>query len=233
MSTFATIVACIAMAVPALAQEPNSTSLPTVTVSAKGSDVRAVLHELFEQQKKSYVLDPSVKFSLYLSLNEIEFEEALIVVCKAASLKYELQNGIYYINKGTLKPETNPVKPTTDAKPTIKPVETKTAPERPRGILPGSVFQKRVTTRFNKIDIRELFAEISKQTGVEIEIDKSVPNYKLDAFLIDTSLKYAIDQINAGAGLEYKLTNFKSILIFMPKKEDQTRIQVIKEENKS
>ena len=229
MSTFATLAACIALAVPAFAQEPSSTPLPTVTVSAKGSDVRAVLHELFEQQKKSYVLDPSVKFSLYLSLNEIEFEEALIVVCKAASLKYELQNGIYYINKGVLKQEN---KPTTDVKPTVKPVETKTAPERPRGILPGSVFQKRVTTRFNKIDIRELFADIAKQTGVEIEIDKSVPNYKLDAFLIDTSLKYAIDQINAGAGLEYKLTNFKSILIFMPKKEDQTRIQLIKEDPK-
>jgi len=53
---------------------------PTVSISAKGEDVRSVLHDLFTQSKKSFVLQPSVRFVLYLSLKDIEFEEALQLV---------------------------------------------------------------------------------------------------------------------------------------------------------
>jgi type II secretory pathway component HofQ len=226
MKTLATLVACIALAVPAFAQETTASPLPTVSVSAKGTDVRSVLHDMFTQQKKSYVLDPGVRFALYLSLNDIDFDEALTIVCKTSGLKYELQNGIYFLSKGIAKPAP-PVVAKQEAKPIPKPAETKPVEEKPRGIVPSATFQKRVTTRFSKVPIRDLFADISKQVGVEIEVDKSVPNYKLDAYLIDTSLKYAIDQINWGAGLAYKLTNNRSILIYVPKKEETSRVQVI------
>lgn len=223
MKTLATLVAFIALAVPAFAQDTPSTK---VTVSAKGTDVRSVLHELFTQQKKNYVLDPGVRFALYLSLSDVEFDQALAIVCRNASLKYEIKDGIYFMSRKAAEPA--PV--TTVAKSQQpKPVAVKPEPEKPKGTIPMSVFQKRVTTRFSKVPIRDLFADIAKQVGVEIEVDKSVPNYKLDAYLIDTSLKYAIDQINWGAGLAYKLTNNKSILIYVPKKEETSRVQVISE----
>jgi hypothetical protein len=61
-----------------------------------------------------------------------------------------------------------------------------------------------------------VFAELSKQTGVKIEVDPSVPAYKLDAFLIRTSLRYALDQVGAAAKLLYKFTDTNTILIYRP-----------------
>lgn len=107
---------------------------PNVSIAAKGDDVRQVLHSLFDQAKKSYVLEPNVRFVLFLSLRDMEFEEALQLVCKNANLKYEIQNGVYFVNqaKSVLKeqPKTAPKTDTTPLKsdPTNKP-ETTTKPE--------------------------------------------------------------------------------------------------------
>ncbi|HZH99419.1 MAG TPA: hypothetical protein VEX38_10650 [Fimbriimonadaceae bacterium] len=183
---------------------------PTVSISAKGEDVRSVLHDLFTQSKKSFVLQPSVRFVLYLSLKDIEFEEALQLVCTTASLKYEVQNGIYFVsNAPKAKPEAEKKEPTEDPG----------QPAQPKGKLPESVLQKRLTTKFSKTDIRALFADVSKQTGVALEVAANVPAYKLDAFLNDTSLKFALDTVCKAAGLEYKFTENLSILISKPEKD--------------
>ena len=42
------------------------------------------------------------------------------------------------------------------------------------------------------------------QAGIAIEVDPTVPGYKLDAYLINTSLKYALDQVTEAAGLKYR-----------------------------
>jgi type II secretory pathway component GspD/PulD (secretin) len=102
----------------------SQTSPITVTISSKGQDVRPVVHDLFEQAKKSYVLEPNVHFVLYLSLRDVEFEEALMTICKTASLSYELQNGVYYISKA--KPKTAPATPKTT--PPTENTESKTPP---------------------------------------------------------------------------------------------------------
>lgn len=188
------LLSCLALA--CFAQE----ALQTVSVKAKGDDVRTVLHDLFSQAKKNYILEPGVRYALYLSLDGVEFEEALQLVCKNASLDYELQNGIYFVKK-------------TDG-------STASTTAKPKGKLPESVLNKMITTRFDKIDIRTLFSNISKQAGITIEIDKEVPAYKLDAYLLKTSLKFALTTICDAARLKYVFTDNKTILL-TPKKDGE------------
>ncbi len=171
----------------------------TVTLTAKGTDVRDVLFDLFDQTKKNFVLEPNVRFVLYLSLQGIEFEEALDIVCEQASLKYEVDNGIYYVSRRAA--------PAAGAK-----TGPEVAVHRPVRVTETDL-QKRLTTRLKKADLRAVFAEFAKQTGVAIEVSPRVPRYKLDAFLNDTSLRYALDVTTRAAKLTWTPTDSRSILI--------------------
>jgi len=170
----------------------------TVSVSSKGEDVRSVLYDMFEQTGRNFVLEPNIRFVLYLNLKEVAFDEALAIVCNLASLKFEVQNDIFYVSKGEAPSRPNP------------------GPQvvvRPLGQVTEADLEKRLTTRFAITDIREVFAEFSKQTGVQIEVSARVPNYKLDAFLVDTTLKYALEVVTKAAGLTFSKTDEKSVLI--------------------
>jgi hypothetical protein len=172
-----------------------------VSITSRGNDVRTVLFDLFTQAKKNFVLEPNIHFALYLALTGVEFDEALAVVCSTADLKYELNNGIYFISK---LPER--------AVGSAKPIETPVAP-KPLGKLADRDLAKRVTTKLSKADIRAVFTELQAQTGVEITVDKGVPNFRVDAYLVSTSLKYALDVVTKAAGIEYVRTDNRTILI--------------------
>lgn len=204
---------------PANEEKPTSSVKPAaadpvlVSVSAKGHDVRVVLHEMFKQAEKSFVLEPNIRHGLYLSLEKIEFEEALRLVGKMAELSIDVQNGIYFISqKKSAKPDTA-VKGAFEAKPA------------PKGKLATSVLAKRLTTRFDKVDIRKLIANLTEQTGVAFEVADDVPNYKLDAYLLNTSLKFALDTICAATKLQYKFTDNLSIAI--TKEEPKAGVKVV------
>jgi type II secretory pathway component GspD/PulD (secretin) len=201
-----------------------------VSIKAKGDDVRSVLSDLFGQAKKNFVLAPGVRFVLYLGLDKVEFDEALEIVCQQANLRVEIQNGIYYITTRPAKKADAPVekKIDTGSNTTENSAGAKVElvqPTKPKGTLPAGVLQKKVSTKLAKADIRVLFAQLGKQTGLTIEVDPAVPAYKLDAYLINTSLKYALDQITGAAKLQYKLTDNMSILITKP--VEQNRVAVI------
>jgi type II secretory pathway component GspD/PulD (secretin) len=205
----------ILLAAAAAAAFPQTTpstkahaAVQTVSVSANGEDVRAVVHTLFTQAKKSYVMDPSIHFVLYLSLADMDFDEALQLICKTANLGYELQNGIYFVGKP--KPA-QPKPATVSAKP---------------GKLAADVLKRRVTTKLEKIDMRDLFRRISEQINVKIEVNAKVPSYKLDAILKNTSLKYALDTICQAANLSYRFTDNLSIEIFMPPSENRVSLRL-------
>jgi hypothetical protein len=232
-----------------------------VSVNARGTDIRPVIHDLFEQVKRNYVLAPDVKLTIFLSLHDIEFDEALMLICKNAGLTYELQNGIYFIKvdpKSAVKqdsqsapkidpkpnpapltdltktnpPKTSPSKSETKSNPVLQksrnpedpltvvpslngkpaPADTKTT-NVSKGTLDKSVLAKRITTRLQKVDLRDLAATLTDQTGILIEIAPDVPAYKLDAYLLRTSLKYALDRVCRGAGLNYIFTDRNSILL--------------------
>lgn len=223
----------------------------TVTITAKGLDVRSVLYDLFQQTGHNFVIDQGVRYVLYLNLAKVEFDEAFKVVLKQADLGFEVKNDIYYIGKNrpknfsvkidkaattppvehkTTQPEehkaTQPVgnKTTGTVTPPPLPISKNTNPDVPK--LPGGTttgqtgtkltlqdLQKRLTTRMAMADIKDVFNEFAKQTGFTIELDPKVPAYKLDAYLINTSLKYALDVVTEATKLEYVLTDKGTIKI--------------------
>jgi type II secretory pathway component GspD/PulD (secretin) len=176
-----------------------------VSVTGKATDVRAILADLFAQAKQNYVLQPGVQAALYLTLDKIEFEEALNIICAQSKLQFEIQNGIYFITK---------------AKPAV------IAPATPviKGTLDKSVLDKRLTTRLNKTDIRAVFAEFAKQTQVALDVDKTVPNFKLDAILTKATLRYALEKVTEATGLKFKFTDHLTILIYKP--EDGNKVAI-------
>ncbi len=178
---------------------------PTVTISAKGSDVRGVIHDLCTQAKKSYVLQPGINFALFLSLENVDFEEALNIVCAQAKLQFEIQNGIYFISKA-------------------KAVITPATPPPALGPLPKTVLDRTLTIHLLKTEIKTVFEEMGKLTSIKIEVDSTVPAYKLDAVLTKISLKGALDKITQATGLKYKFTNNKSLMIFKP--EDPNKVSI-------
>jgi type II secretory pathway component GspD/PulD (secretin) len=191
----------------------------TVSVSANGSDVRTVLHDLFGQTKQNYVIEPSVRFSLYLSLDKVDFDEALAIICHLSKLKAEKQNGIYYVSNDV------PVVASTSPQAAVKPKDPTPLPlDSPPVITQNTLKTKHVTTRLAKTDIRKVFAAIAKEAGVTIVVDSSVPACKLDAFLEKTTLKYALDQIVGAAKLRYRIVGKQSILIYSDETENRVSL---------
>src|SRR4051812_35562885 len=92
------ILPCFAAAAPFDGAGQATTPTSQISVKAKGDDVRSVLSDMFNQTKKNFVLAPGVRFVLYLSLDKVEFDEALEIICQQANLRVEIQNGIYYIS---------------------------------------------------------------------------------------------------------------------------------------
>jgi hypothetical protein len=203
------------------AQENAKPETPKVTVKAKGDDVRTVLATIFEQAKKQYVLPVNFRFALFLSLEDAEFEKALSIVCKQTGLEAVEEDGVYHVRVAAKKPAEKPVEKTEPIKieakeedePKPVPAPPKAEPAPKKGILSPHVLARKLTTRLNKADIRDVFAAMSEQTKVPIEVAADVPTYKLDAFLIKTSLKYALDRITSATGLEYRFTDRGTIAI--------------------
>ena len=79
--------------------------------------------------------------------------------------------------------------------------------------LSPTVLARRITGRFSKAPIRQVLETFAFQSGVKIEIDPSVPFYKLDVVLNNTSLKYALDQVTKAAGLVYRLSDHGTIMV--------------------
>ena len=207
-----------------------------VTITSKGRDVREVLYDLFVQKKKNFVVEGVEKVELFLNLTDISFDEALEIVMKQAGLKYDLQSDIYYLSKKSKMAApavADPIKPspagTTGTTPTMTPIENRLDPQsKPPVIgtpppvtlkaptptqLTDADLRKRLTTRFNLVDIRDLFADFARQTGVKIEVAADVPAYKVKAFLIDTSLKFAMDTVTKKAKLKYAKTDNQSLMV--------------------
>jgi type II secretory pathway component GspD/PulD (secretin) len=198
-----------------IGQAPGTQQTGLVSIKADGTDVHEVLKSLFGQAKKNYVLEPGIHFALYLSLEGVEFDEALGIVCHLAKLKNELRDGIYYVgpDNGDVKPTgkpielTPPVKPAKPAKPTQTGPVSKPKVASAGSLTSGALYKKRVNVRFAKTDIRSVFSELGRQGQVTIVVDKSVPNYKLDVVLRHTSLLYAMQRITKAAGLTFGVEN--------------------------
>lgn len=188
--------------VSTLADQPT-----TVTLSSKGTDVRFVLHDLFTQAKQSYVIKSVPRIDLYLSLENLDFEEALELILSISDLHYERQNGIYFISKGRRAVESA----SADKNNSESAPKTTGAPEKvttePTGKLPSSVLNKTIKGSYTKKELSTILEDFSKQTGVKIELDKKVPKYYLDFTINTTSLGWALRKLATELKLELVFTD--------------------------
>lgn len=158
---------------------------PVVSIQARGTDVKEVLADLFTQAKRDFMLNSSSEKKIYLSVRQIPFTKALQMVCEAARLRFTLQDEIYIIEAAGSSTETrNP---------------------EPQNVQ--DALKRRVSLKVNQMGIRAIAAGLSKQSGVPIELDKGVPNYRINAKLPETTLEAALHAICSGTGLKYEWTD--------------------------
>jgi hypothetical protein len=207
----------------------NGALAQSIQIKSNGDDLRRVIASVFEQAKQQYVLETNLHQTLYMSLDSITFEKAVEILSNVADLKFEKKQGIWYINRRAKQfvpkfdnQKTASTKGTnskgTDIKGTVKGAETKanktkqttaaqefanTDTKKP---VSATELNQKLSTRLSKTDIRDVFDEFSKQTKVEIVVDSSVPHYKIDAFMFNTSLKFALERVCKAAGLKYIIT---------------------------
>lgn len=197
-----------------------------ITLRSKGGDAREVIAQLFEQSGQEYVIEANVKQSIYLSISDVPFGTALDILSRLADVSFLKKQGVWYVVKARTA-EANPGATSGTAaqqianpvKAAAKPKMEDTAPSQEQNPMFArnqriqSPLAKRVLTRMTKADIRAVFTEFAMQTGIEIIVAEDVPNFKLDAFMIETSLKYALDEICKATKLKYQLTPGKTVLI--------------------
>ncbi len=200
--------------------------IQNITLRSRGGDAREVIAQLFEQAGAEYVIEANVKQSIYISVSNVPFGTALDILSRLADVSFLKKQGVWYVVKARTA-EANPgatsgtaaQKLATPAKTAAKPKMEDTAPSQEQNPMFArnqriqSPLAKRVLTRMTKADIRAVFTEFAMQTGVEIIVAEDVPNFKLDAFMIETSLKYALDEICKATKLKYQLTPGKTVLI--------------------
>jgi type II secretory pathway component GspD/PulD (secretin) len=175
----------------------------TVRVKAKGDDLRVVLASIFEQTGQQYVVQTSARQGLYLSLDGVTLEYAIEVIAEVTDLEFEKKAGVWYVRT---------------KKPVARTQAQNFAPNAPIASPPlpnfdPSTLEKKVSTKLTKTSIKDVFAAFAKQTGTTITIDKGVPLYKIDAFMYNTSLKFALERICKAAGLKYDLLPGKTVRI--------------------
>lgn len=214
MKKIAIICAGLCLALTALGQTSESgVSVDgelKVTVTSNGDDVRKVLFQMFSQAKKNFIVETGLYFSLTLNLSNVPFETALGFICKNAGMAYRIENDVYVFHK----PEKQPLK--TQETKTVS-GQTSAPPQNaaPKTLDP-SVLNKTINTRLEMADIRDVFREFTKQTGVPIEVDKRVKSLKVNAYMIETSLRFALNSITQTAKLMYTFTDRGTILVSDP-----------------
>lgn len=196
------LIALIALCVwtNALTQGENQPPTPgTVSVDARGDDVRNVLYDLFKQQGASFVVQTGVFYTLYLSLDNVAFEVALKHICHIAGLEYEMEDGIYVFKAGAPKP------PGQNR-------HTQATPIEPIPIDP-SALQKTLTLRLAENDIRTVMRAITAKTDVPIEVAEDVPSFKVNAYFTGVTIREALNTITKAAGLKWGISEAGKLIV--------------------
>lgn len=220
MKRIPVICASLCLALTALGQTSGSgvtvNSDLKVTVTSNGDDVRKVLFQMFRQADKNFIVETGLYFSLTLNLSNVPFETALGFICKNAGMAYRIENDVYVFHK----PEKQPLK----AQETQTVSGQAAAPQQSHSpkTLDPSVLNKTINTRLEMADIRDVFREFTKQTGVPIEVDKRVKSLKVNAYMVDTSLRFALNSITQTAKLMYTFTDRGTILVSDPRMPAET-----------
>jgi hypothetical protein len=181
-----------------------------ISLDSRGQDVREVLATLFAEAKKPYALDAAISGKLYIKIDAMPYEKALSIVLTQAGLLAKDRDGVVMITLA--KETTTPVKTVLAAKSVVTPKVPAKAAEKPvektTDVTPAT-YNRKVTTRLTKATLADVFTAFGTQADVKIEIDPSVPAYRIDAFFVKTSLKYALNRVCKAAKLKYQAVDGK------------------------
>lgn len=213
MKKWITPIAICAVLSGAIAQETQNQTEPTsaekkISFSARGTDVRYVLFDIFSQVKKNFLVQETGIVNLFVSVQEIGFDQAIDVVCKAGNIEYKVVDGVYVFSKAKKTANPTNVQSQTTVQNQSAVVEKPIAKK-----LDEAILNKHLTIRLQQTEIRKVFGDIGKQIGITIEIAPAVKNFKVNAFLIDTSLRFALNSLTQSAGLVYSLTDHGTVLV--------------------
>lgn len=183
----------------------------SVKITARGIDVRPIIHDLFDQVKKNYVLDPNVQVQLYMSLHDVEFDEALELICKTAGLTYEVQNGIYFIKADPKRPAAKPAekpaeKPKVQATPIEKPIAKPIVPTaEPK---PKLVFNNKPRTTEDPLMVVPPVngkPVVKQPEAPKATLDKSVLNKRITTRLKKVDFRALINELERQTGLKIEV----------------------------
>lgn len=198
--TFLITLVLLGASANALAQAGNEESTQaTVSVDARGDDVRNVLYDLFKQQGTSFVVQTGVFYNLYLNLENVPFAVALRHICHIAGLTYEIQDGIYVFKVSAAKPS--------GAIPPTSPGAIQHAPIDP------SALEKTLTLRLAENDIRTVMRAITAKTEVPILVADDVPSLKVNAYFTGVTVREALNTITKAAGLKWTVTEAGKLVV--------------------
>jgi type II secretory pathway component GspD/PulD (secretin) len=168
---------------PAVAAE--TTISPRITIDAKASDIRDVVHSVFEQAKMDYVMEQYMRGLVYLSVHDLPLERALQALSDAANIQFVLKNGIYMVGPKPKESVVTPAPVTTPVKPVV------------------DYMSKTVTINVTKQPIAEVVKLLATQTGATLELDPNCPSYQVSMCLQSKSLKIALNALSSAAPLSY------------------------------
>ncbi len=191
----------------------------------KSSDIKG-------SPKDSKIEDPAIEFDEEEALPPVpdfpEIDEKLVDKKKATSdlpeipipdsEKHENLDSIESQADNTviqLHPKNNARSKVSKAVEEIKKTEKKI---QDKGKITNAQLRKAVTLKMNKVQLTEVFAAISKQAKVAIEVSPEVKNVRMDAHILRKRLVDALQLICGRLNLKYHLTDNKSILIYSPSK---------------
>ncbi len=170
----------------------------TVSLDARGQDIRETLASLFGQAHKPFALDANIRGTLYMRFNGLPYDQALEIVTQQAGLVVQDKNGVVLVSLA------NPPKPEA----TLPKPETAAASKRPS---PATILARRVTTNLSRAPLATVFASFGKQADVGISLDK-VPAYRVDATFKSVPLRSALDQVCNATGLKYGFAGGKIVV---------------------
>jgi hypothetical protein len=188
MSHFAAMVLAATMAMTCASQEATvepATTQQKFTIESAGKDVRDLMHKLFTEAKRNYIMDPAIRHELYLNVANLDFDTAFRLLCEQADLTYELQNEIYYIGRA--------------------PAVVASSGRKGSDFDWEAILARPVTLKKERIAIRSAFAELGKQGRIQIKVDQSVPDYLVNVSFTNVSLRYALDNLTKAAKLGYDI----------------------------
>lgn len=186
-SAVAMFILCSAALADDSALQPASSTAspiePQVSVEARGSDVRDLIHSMFVQAKLEYVLDHTVKGTAHLILRDAPLSRAFQVIGEHASVQFALKDGIYHVSA---RPKTAPP----PAEIVVKPA-------------PVDYLSKIISLDVVRLPIADVAKALSTQTGATLRIDPDVPAYRVSMSLSGKTLKYALTALANAAPLAY------------------------------